>query len=58
MIMLSGSYTPRESMPHSLQIVMQVAPSTQFVKIAQTIPFRGDGLDIIWPNLAVIVGVG
>ena len=58
MIMLSGSYTPLESMPHSLQMVMQVVPSTQFVKIAQAILFRGAELDIIWPNLAVIVGVG
>jgi ABC-2 type transport system permease protein len=58
MIILSGSYTPLESMPRPLQIVMQAVPSTHFVKIAQAILFRGAGLDIIWPNLAVIVGVG
>jgi ABC-2 type transport system permease protein len=58
MILLSGGYTPLESMPRSLQIAMQAVPSTHFVKIAQAILFRGAGVDIIWPNLAVIVGVG
>jgi ABC-2 type transport system permease protein len=58
MVLLSGGYTPLESMPQSLQIVMEAVPSTHFVKIAQAILFRGAGLDIIWPNLAVIVGVG
>ncbi|MGZ5898367.1 MAG: ABC transporter permease [Reyranella sp.] len=58
MILLSGGYTPLESMPSSLQTVMQAVPSTHFVKIAQAILFRGAGIAIIWPNLAVIVGVG
>ena len=58
MILLSGGYTPLESMPQILQTVMQAVPSTHFVKIAQAILFRGAGIDIIWPNLAVVVGVG
>jgi ABC-2 type transport system permease protein len=58
MVILSGGYTPLESMPQILQTVMQAVPSTQFVKIAQAILFRGAGIDIIWPNLAVVVGVG
>ena len=58
MVILSGGYTPLESMPQSLQIVMEAVPSTHFVKIAQAILFRSAGLDVIWPNLAVIVGVG
>jgi len=58
MVILSGGYTPLESMPRGLQIAMQAVPSTHFVKIAQAILFRGAGIDIIWPNLAVIAGVG
>ena len=58
MILLSGGYTPLESMPRGLQIAMQAVPSTHFVKIAQAILFRGAGIDIIWPNLAVVAGVG
>lgn len=58
MILLSGGYTPLESMPRSIQIAMQTVPTTHFVKIAQAILFRGAGIDFIWPNLAVVVGVG
>lgn len=58
MIMLSGGYTPLESMPKNLQFVMEGVPSTHFVKIAQAILFRGAGIDIIWPNLLVISVVG
>lgn len=58
MIMLSGGYTPLESMPQDLQFVMQAVPSTHFVKISQAILFRGAGADIVWPNFAVIAVVG
>ncbi|HML29496.1 MAG TPA: ABC transporter permease [Hyphomicrobium sp.] len=58
MIMLSGGYTPLESMPRGLQFVMEWVPSTHFVKIAQAILFRGAGVDIIWPNLLVIFVIG
>ena len=58
MTMLSGGNTPLESMPHALQIIMQAVPSTHFVKISQAILFRGAGLEVIWPNLLVVGGVG
>ena len=58
MIMLSGGNTPLESMPRPLQIIMEAVPTTHFVKIAQAILFRGAGIDIIWPNLAVVIGGG
>jgi ABC-type multidrug transport system permease subunit len=41
MILLSGGYTPLESIPPALQFVMQAVPTTHFVKIAQAILFRG-----------------
>ncbi|MFT3733149.1 MAG: ABC transporter permease [Hyphomicrobium sp.] len=58
MILLSGGYTPLESMPRQLQLVMETVPSTHFVKVAQAILFRGAGLSIIWPNLLLIATVG
>lgn len=58
MNMLSGGYTPLESMPYWLQNVMQVSPSTQFVALAQAILYRGAGLDIVWPHLLAIFAVG
>ena len=54
--MLSGGVTPRESMPPAVQHLMQLAPTTHFVSIGQSILYRGAGIDIVWPQfLALIV---
>lgn len=54
--MLSGGVTPRESMPPAVQYLMQLAPTTHFVSIGQSILYRGAGIDIVWPQfLALIV---
>ncbi len=56
--MLSGGNTPRESMPLGVQLIMQAAPTTHFVSLAQTILFRGAGLSVVWPQLLAIAGIG
>lgn len=56
--LLSGSLTPRESMPTFVQNVMLIAPSTHYVRAAQSILFRGAGVRELWPSLAAIVGLG
>jgi len=56
--MLSGSTTPRESMPEVVQVAMLVAPTTHFVMFAQGILYRGAGLAIVWPQLAAIAALG
>jgi ABC-2 type transport system permease protein len=56
---LSGSYTPRESMPEFVQYIMLATPNTHFVMLAQAILYRGAGLSAVWPqflSLAVIGG--
>ncbi|MCK8485243.1 ABC transporter permease [Aliiroseovarius sp. S2029] len=58
MNLLSGSTTPMESMPVWLQNVMQLSPSTHFVAFSQAILYRGAGLDIVWPDMAVMVALG
>ena len=58
MQLLSGSATPMESMPVILQDVMQVAPSSHFVALAQAILYRGAGFATIWPRLLVLLGLG
>lgn len=58
MFLLSGGVTPRESMPKIIQNIMLAAPSTHFTALAQAILYRGAGLDIVWPQLAAIVGLG
>jgi len=54
--MLSGSFTPRESMPELVRTVMLAAPTTHFVELGQAILYRGAGLDVVWkPFLALLV---
>jgi ABC-2 type transport system permease protein len=58
MNMLSGSNTPLESMPAWLATVMEVSPSTHFVSFAQSILYRGAGLDVVWPQFLAVAGIG
>jgi ABC-2 type transport system permease protein len=58
MIQLSGSITPLESMPRTLQTIMQAAPSTHFIRFAQAVLYRGAGIDIVWPQLVAVAGIG
>jgi len=55
---LSGSMTPRESMPQFIQDIMLAAPNTHFVILAQAILFRGAGLETVWPQLAALALIG
>lgn len=56
--MLSGGSTPRESMPEFLQTIMLAAPTTHFVSASQAILYRGAGLDVVWPQMLAIAGIG
>ncbi len=58
MNLLSGGFTPLESMPVVLQHVMQLVPSTNYVSLAQAILFRDAGIDIVWPKMVMITTVG
>ena len=58
MNLLSGAETPIESQPELLQAVMQAVPSTHFVSFAQAILYRGAGLDIVWPQFALVTVIG
>jgi ABC-2 type transport system permease protein len=56
--MLSGGITPRESMPRAVQYLMELAPTTHFVSIAQSVLYRGAGVALIWPHLLAILAIG
>jgi ABC-2 type transport system permease protein len=56
--MLSGAATPVESMPLPIQDAVKFSPTTQFVAMTQAILYRGAGLDVVWPQLAVVVASG
>jgi ABC-2 type transport system permease protein len=58
MNMLSGGYTPLESMPPWLATLMQASPSTHFVSFAQSILYRGAGLDVVWPQFLAVALIG
>ncbi len=55
---LSGGVTPRESMPEAIQAIMLAAPNTHFVALAQAVLFRGAGFAVVWPQLAMLLGIG
>lgn len=55
---LSGSTTPRESMPAFIQWVMLAAPNTHFVMLAQAVLFRGAGLAVVWPQFLALLLIG
>ncbi|WP_372501861.1 ABC transporter permease [Tistrella mobilis] len=58
MNLLSGSSTPLESMPVWLQKVMMLSPATHFVAFSQAVLYRGAGLDVVWPTLVILAGIG
>lgn len=58
MFLLSGSFTPFESMPPFLQQIMSVSPSTHFVRFAQSVLYRGAGIDVVWRDLLVMIALG
>ncbi len=58
MNLLSGSATPLESMPPLLAMLMQASPSTHFVSFAQSILYRGAGIDVVWPQFLAVAFIG
>jgi ABC-2 type transport system permease protein len=58
MNLLSGSNTPLESMPPWLANVMQVSPSTHFVSFAQSILYRGAGINVVWQQFLIVAAIG
>jgi len=56
--LLSGGFTPLESMPRWLQLLVQLSPTTHLVAFAQGVLFRGAGLDILWPRLLAMAAIG
>jgi ABC-2 type transport system permease protein len=55
---LSGGQTPRQSMPEFIQNIMLAAPNTHFVILAQAVLFRGAGIDVVWPQLLMLLLIG
>ena len=56
--MLSGAASPIESMSRPPQVGLQVSPSLHYAKLAHGVLFRDAGLDIVWPQLLILGGLG
>ena len=58
MQVLSGGFTPRESMPELVQRVMVIAPTTHFTELSKAILYRGAGLEVVWKQFAALAAIG
>ena len=58
MMMLSGIYTPMDSMPVILRHIMYFSPSTHFVQFAEAVLFRGAGIEVVWFEFAMVIFIG
>ncbi len=56
--MLSGGRTPAEGQPDWLQMITIFLPSRHYVSFSQGILFRGAGLDVVWPEFAIVLALG
>lgn len=57
-IVLSGTFTPRDSMPAALNTIMTVSPLSHFIEIAYGILLRGAGLETTWGSILALVLLG
>jgi ABC-2 type transport system permease protein len=45
-------------MPPWLSTLMEASPATHFALFAQSILYRGAGLDLVWPQFLAVAAVG
>jgi len=56
-ILLSGFIFPIKNMPIPLQILANLMPPRWFIEINRTVMLKGGGLNEIWPNTLVLMGM-
>jgi len=56
-ILLSGFIFPVESMPWPLRVISNIVPAKWFVLIARGIMLKGVGLEYLWPQTAILLGM-
>ena len=58
MIYLSGLIFPIENMPRGFQLATYVIPVRYYANILRGIFLRGSGLDVLWPDALMLLGMG
>jgi ABC-2 type transport system permease protein len=56
--MFTGYAAPVESMPRFLQLVANLVPAHHWLAILRGVMLKGAGLDVLWPHLAALAGLG
>ena len=51
LLLLSGLFTPLNSMPSALQYLTLINPARYMIDIARKVYLEGSGLSLIWPDL-------
>jgi ABC-2 type transport system permease protein len=54
-LLLSGMVFPLENMPLPLQLLSRVIPARYLVHALRGIMLKGNGLDVLWPDLVAQV---
>jgi drug efflux transport system permease protein len=57
-IFFSGYIFPRETMPFIFRMLSYIVPATYFINITRGIILRGAGLQYLWPDALVLLGMG
>jgi ABC-2 type transport system permease protein len=53
-MLLSGMVFPLENMPLPLQLISRVVPARYFVHALRGVLLKGNGLDVLWPDLVAM----
>jgi ABC-2 type transport system permease protein len=54
-LLLSGMVFPIENMPPALQLLSRLIPARYMVHALREILLKGNGLDVLWPDLLAVV---
>ena len=57
-VMLSGTWTPMESMPAWLRALMFFSPLRHFIEVAYGILLRGAGIGVLWDSVLAMAAIG
>jgi ABC-2 type transport system permease protein len=57
-ILLSGFMFPIENMPRVIQYVTYINPLRYFIVIIRGIFLKGNGFEILWPQMAALLSIG
>ena len=56
--MFTGYAAPVEGMPKVLQYIANIIPANHWLNILRGILLKGAGLDVLWPQIAALLGLG